>query len=260
MPDTSRESLFYPLAEPELVTPKMTAAQVKNRLYSRHPASSAQMPGAWTCIEEWRNIDFLAFSAWASASGGRYARIGYEVKVSRSDLRSELLRPSKRAENVAWCNEFYLAVPKGLLTADEMAYEEPEWAPEDFQGAPCPGFAGQRCEPRWRRQRWLKTHFVRLPKPSTSRYDAHDYVQCPTCQGKGTVTTSRVEQEAPTLWVPRDLGLVVVDGRGSKVVRKAPRRKEVPALSAGELGQFARWISMRPDPRHVPRPIRQAVA
>jgi hypothetical protein len=82
------------------------------------------MAGQWVCIEEWREVDLLALSAWSDA-----AVIGYEVKVSRSDLRQELLRPRKRTEAVAMCTEFYFAVPKGLLKADELAYEEPEWSP-----------------------------------------------------------------------------------------------------------------------------------
>lgn len=237
----------------------MTAREVKHRLYARHFASGAQMPGPWTCIEEWRNIDLLAFSAWASQ--GKYARVGYEVKVSRSDLRSELLNPYKRAANVAWCNEFYLAVPKGLLTDDELAFDEPEWTPEDWQGERCPGFAGIRCAPLWRRRRHTKSHYVRVPTPTTNRWDTHTSVVCPTCGGRGTTTASRVERDAPTLWVPRDVGLVVVDGRGSRLVRKSPRRTEVPALSVGELGQLVRWISMRPDPRHAARrAMREEVA
>jgi len=232
----------------------MDARAVKDRLYSRHPGSAEQMPGPWTVIEEFRYIDLLAFSAWSSQ--GNYARIGYEVKVSRSDLRAELLNPNKRGQNVEWCNEFYLAVPKGLLTADELAYDEPEWADEDWRGERCPGFAGQACAAKWRQ----RTHKVYLVKPSTSKWDSHEYVTCPTCGGKGTLTKSRVETEAPTCWIPRDVGLVVVDGRGTRVVRKSPRRKEVPALSVSELGSLVRWVSMRPDPRHSAKRTMREVA
>lgn len=225
----------------------MTAREVKHRLYGRHPGSGEQMPGPWTAIEEWRCIDFLAFSAWSSQ--GKYARVGYEVKVSRSDLRSELLNPGKRAANVAWCNEFYFAVPVDLLRPEELAYVEPEWADADWRGERCPGFAGQPCQSHYRK----KTHKVYLVKPSTSRFETHEYVTCPTCSGRGTLAKSRVEEEAPTCWIPNDVGLVVVDGRGTRVVKKSPRRKEVPALDPAELGALVRWVSMRPDPRHAAR-------
>lgn len=230
---------------------RLDARAVKDALYSRHPGHGGQFPGAWTCIEEWRNIDFLAFSAWSSA--GRYSRIGYEVKVSRADLRNELLKPHKRAANVEWCNEFYFAVPRGLLDKDEIDWVEPEWEQDDWRGERCPGFAGRMCERIGRRR---KKHHVRVPRPTTSgnawERNYGDTIVCPTCKGKGVTTPSRVEREAPTCWVPRDVGLVVVGGRGSRMVKRAPRRTEVAALGRMEVGQLVRWVSMRPDPRHHP--------
>lgn len=71
---------------------------------------------------------------------------------------------------------------------------------------------------------------------------------------------SRVELEAPTVWVPRDVGLVVVDGRGCTVERRAPRRREIPAMDNRTLAQFVRYVSMRPDPRHAPRRDRHVEA
>lgn len=227
----------------------MNASELKERLYARHPGSGGQMPGPWTVIEEWRGIDLLAFSAWSSAE--KYARVGYEVKVSRGDMRSELLNPRKRAENVAWCNSFYFAVPVGLLTDDELAWQEPEWAPEDWHGERCPGYRGIACR-RWSYRG--KRHLVDVPVPYVGyRLQGTEQITCPTCNGKGVVSPSRVEREAPTLWVPRDVGLVVVDGRGTRVVRASPKRKEVPALGPREVGQLVRWVSIRPDPRHAVR-------
>jgi hypothetical protein len=230
----------------------MTAEELKALLTRRYPGGVfVGMPGAWTCVEEYRGIDLLAWSAWSSKS--RYARIGHEVKVSRADLRAELLRPSKRALNVAWCHEFYFAVPKGMLTDDELAYEEPEWQPEDWMGERCPGFNGQACSPRWGR----KTHSVRVPVPATPSYassiwdEGWAFIPCPTCKGKGVTTLSRVERETPKCWVPRDVGLIMVAEHGSETVRKSPRRHVVPVLTDRELGQLIRWVSMRPDKRHV---------
>jgi hypothetical protein len=109
------------------------------------------MVGQWTCIEEWRAIDMLALNAWSKADV-----IGYEVKVSRSDMRGELLRPDKRSAAVAMTTEFYFAVPAGLLTPAEIAWQEPEWRPGDFRRKPCPGVPefGGLPFPNARHQRW----------------------------------------------------------------------------------------------------------
>ena len=208
------------------------------------------MPQQWTCVEEWRGIDLLALNAWSSAR--RIARVGYEVKVSRSDLRSELLRPEKRAVNVAWCSLFYFAVPEGLLTADELSYREPDggFEPQDFVGTRCP----MACSPR----RGRKTYLKRVPIPIVGRQYMGDWqwIKCPTCNGKGYVGKSRVLEEAPTLWVPPDVGLVVVRetswGISSEVVRRAPGR-DVEAMTNYEANRLVRWTSIRPDPRHERR-------
>lgn len=233
----------------------MTAKELKRILVCRYPGGSfAGMPNAWTCIEEYRGIDLLAWSAWSSAS--RFARIGHEVKVSRADLRRELLRPQKRAFARDWCHEFYFAVPNGLLTAEELAYEEPEWDSRDFLGERCPGIDGDLCRPRSPR---TKKHMVSVPvsQPQTeyvTSWNSWDYAICSTCKGKGVISPSRVERESPTCWVPRDIGLIVVSENSSRLVKRSPRRKDVPPLTDRELGQLVRWVSMRPDPRHNGRP------
>jgi len=231
----------------------MDARAVKDALYARHHASGEQMPGAWTVLEEFRGIDLLAFSAWWSA--GSCARVGYEVKVSRSDMRSELLNPIKRSRNVEWCNEFYFAVPAGMMTDEELSWKEPTWTPEDWTRKRCQGVGGRQCRPY---RSGGKRHYVVVPVPAVSSYrdDLETSIVCPTCAGKGSVSRSRVEEESPTLWVPADVGLVVVDGRGTRVVRRSPRRQEVPVLGPHELGQLVRWVSMRPDPRHYVRHAR----
>lgn len=230
----------------------MTARELKDKLYARHAATqlmgTRRVPGGWTVVEEWREIDVLAFSAHASPQpsvGARYPRVGYEVKVSRADYRRELLRPHKRTPAVAWCNAFYFAVPRGLLTEEELAYQEPEWESRDFMRVPCSGFSDYTnfCHKGQRRGPFIGP---------LERGSYRNYVQykCETCNGKGYLQKSRVELEAPTLWVPRDVGLVVVDGRGCTVVKRSPVRREVPAVGNRELNQIVRWISARPDPRH----------
>lgn len=225
----------------------MTAQEVKDALRRRHPATQLingkQVPGGWTTIEEWMGIDLLAFSAHATPQSGgvrgvRYPRVGYEVKVSRGDLRRELLAPRKRALASKFCNAFYFAVPKGLLTDDEVAFQEPDhfdhWG--NFVRTPCPGRCRYDGDTK-ARIRWSR---------SKGRY-----VNCHHCDGKGYASTSRVETEAPTLWVPRDVGLIEINGSVARVRKQAPVRKKVTSIDPGkEFNQLVRWISARPDPRH----------
>jgi hypothetical protein len=156
----------------------VNAQEVKEGLRRRHPGNTAgSMPGQWTCIEEWLAIDLLALNAWRKADV-----IGYEVKVSRSDLRRELLRPHKRAVALERTSEFYLAVPEGLLTKEEIAYEEPEWKAVDFDRQPCPGVPRFGAPPAHRRHwdpdykpfggpcstgitKTVRGHIVRVPLP-----------------------------------------------------------------------------------------------
>lgn len=259
----------------------MTARQVKDALRGRHPASSQGMPGEWTCLEEWSNIDFLAWSAWRGAR-----RIGYEVKVSRSDYRRELLRPHKRTAALGICHEFYFAVPKGLLTKDELAYEESLWDDGDFERERCPA----KCFKAGRYSNYgydspyrprvgtvepdrvpipLVMHEYRYASMTDEQYAAqaaerlHLYGwtdrACRRCNGKGYVKGSRVEREAPTLWIPGDVGLVEITAAGCRVVRKAPKNRP-RELTSYEVGQLVRWVSIRPDPRHHTSELEEAAA
>jgi hypothetical protein len=173
-----------------------TASEVREKLRGRHPATQTMgvrlIPGPWTCIEEWCEIDLLAIASVQrpaqGSNGGSYPVVGYEVKVDRGDYRSELRKPEKRQHALTICNEFYFAVPRGLLRDDEI--------------------------------------------------DA----------------TAQPELGEPSLWVPGDVGLVVVDGRGCRVAKPAPLNRDPdPIFSGGygrNLGNLVRWVSARPDPRH----------
>lgn len=226
-------------------------------------------------------IDLLALDAWADA-----AVVGYEVKVSRGDMRTELLRPWKRQRAVASTTKFYFAVPKGLLTFDELAYTEPEWPDGSFDRVECPW----PCRKTLRRNRgWARSlsapgssrGMLRVPVPAvlSSRYaylnESWTFIKCPNCKGKSYVDKSIVEKEAPTLWVPNDVGLIEVDGRGCHEVRRSPKRKMPDLLieldrklgideestnrvRRQQINTLVRWASARPDPRHANRSLTRA--
>jgi hypothetical protein len=170
----------------------VTAADVIAALRRRHAATQKlgdrTVPGAWTCVEELLGCDLLAIAAHKrpvnGPAGANHPRVGYEVKVSRSDYRKELRIPSKRADAVARTHAFYLAVPAGLLKPVELVRRAP--AGDDDR----------------------------------------------------------------TLWIPEDVGLVVVNGRGCNVVHEAPVRTSPRAIDARTFGVCARYISSHPDPRH----------
>jgi hypothetical protein len=197
-------------------------------------------------VEEYRGIDLLAFSAHSSPGRGAqrgvsYPRVGYEVKISRADLRQELLNPGKRVFALGFCHEFYLAVPKGLLTREEIDWQEPEHFAdyETFQRARCPG----------------PCHLHRKGKRlSSSYYNPESNLEepCPTCGGLGYLEKSRVELEAPNCWVPKDVGLVEVDGRGCRVRKPSPVRESTGFVefSDRDLADLVRWVSSHSDPRH----------
>lgn len=258
-----------------MTTGGVTADDVKEALRRRHPAEqfigSKKVPGAWTTIEEWLGIDLLAVSAHASPSSGavsgvRYPRVGYEVKVSRADYRREVLRPEKRTLAVSWCNAFFFAVPAGLLTAEEVAYVEPEWEPGDFNRAPCAaspgvvGAPGYRDDPGPCFKGRRETRFVG-PLTRGAYFRPNVSVVCDRCGGRGYAEPSRVERDAPTLWIPRDVGLIAIDGRGCRIVRPSPIRKDVAAVfDPGHIAKLIRWVSARPDPRHLALGAREAAA
>lgn len=63
-----------------------------------------------------RHADALAMNMYPSRG---LAILGFEIKVSRSDLKRELDNPNKAEEVAQYCNEWWLAVPKGLIKPDD---------------------------------------------------------------------------------------------------------------------------------------------
>jgi hypothetical protein len=285
------------ISEERVVKIGFDAEDIKNALRKHYPAErQGRFAGRWTTLTEWCGIDLLALDAWRSA-----AVIGYEVKVSRSDMRSELLNPAKRWEAVSRCTRFYFAVPEGLLKPEELEFKEPDWSFDDFERKPCPGapkfgsekiYGGSCSNPRvrangrMRKSRWIakdtpKGWRTELPVPcvikvpefsSVDSYTVERYLElqgsarlpCPTCGGTGYISKSKVEHEAPYLWVPKDVGLVEIRSSGVRTIKQAPFNN-TPKTIIGEqiedptqnrlrrqvLADLVRWTSNRPDPRHL---------
>lgn len=195
------------------------------------------------------NIDLWCLAAWtkpspASRKCQTFPRIAIEVKVSRSDLKSELYKPHKRAWAYSHSDQFYIATPKGLLKEEELAWKQPEYTPADFVRQPCPN--GCR-KIKHRKGTW----YWNPDAPSLSRYkQLGATVECDACDGKAWVDKSRVEKEAPMVWIPPDVGLIEVDGLGCKFTKYAPVNEDRQELSPSLVGLLARWISIRPDPFH----------
>lgn len=71
----------------------------------------------WSDYNPEQRIDAFALDIWPSH---HWRRIAYEVKVSRSDFLHEIANPQKRQTAMMLANEFYFAVPAGLVEKDEI--------------------------------------------------------------------------------------------------------------------------------------------
>lgn len=74
-------------------------------------------PQAWAAN---RRFDLWAIDTFPS---GHYARVGYEVKVSRSDWKAELAKPAKRTLCLLASNLMYVAAPPGIVRDGELPLE-----------------------------------------------------------------------------------------------------------------------------------------
>lgn len=229
---------------------KMTAVEVKDCLRRQYPATQvmgvAKIPGPWVTVEEWRQIDLLAIGV--TRHGTKYEWIGHEIKVSRSDMRTDLLKPDKREAYKAYCHRLYYVVPQGLLTADELSWNEPEWQDGDFERQKCDA----ACVQRRGDHGYSGPFYEPIPySPNYADLMKAGSVKCGACNGKGYTAKSRVESEAPTLWVPRDTGLIEIKPRGGrKVVKTAPKHGLSDDMERHHVADLVRWSSARPDPRH----------
>lgn len=60
-------------------------------------------------------IDGYAMNCW-----GDCETIAFEIKISRSDFKSEMKNPSKRRTAMAFSNYFFFVTPAGLLFPEEI--------------------------------------------------------------------------------------------------------------------------------------------
>jgi len=96
-------------------------------LASRHPAPEwAYLPQVRTRtgysrtfgsdLDSERYLDAFAMNCYR---GKGYRRVGYEIKVSRSDWLRELEDPRKRAQGYFLCHEFWFALAPGVYKPDD---------------------------------------------------------------------------------------------------------------------------------------------
>ncbi|HEY4669718.1 MAG TPA: hypothetical protein VIH05_08085 [Tepidiformaceae bacterium] len=91
------------------------AAEVLRALLARHDPAKG-----WVFLIEapmdigggHHAVDAWAINCFASQN---HRRVGYEVKVSRSDFVGELKKPDKTARSARFCTSFYFACPVGVL-------------------------------------------------------------------------------------------------------------------------------------------------
>lgn len=98
----------------------MTAADLIAMLHARY------QPPEWALLDELhdstgagatRRFDAVAFNCWPS---GRFVRLGFEVKVSRSDFARELADHAKRAALEEQCHQVFFVVPPGVCLPREV--------------------------------------------------------------------------------------------------------------------------------------------
>lgn len=115
----------------------MKASEVLNALRQRHNTKGTAYE--WAFFEELRigtgynskedkaantrpeqRLDAWAINLYPSKN---FLKITYEVKVSRSDFLHEIKHPEKRQQGLSFSNEFYFAVPHGLVKPEEIPPE-----------------------------------------------------------------------------------------------------------------------------------------
>ena len=89
------------------------AARILRAIAERHDRERG-----WIFIAEAPGgVDAFAINCFASQN---HRRVGYEVKVSRSDFMAEMRQPMKTQRSACFCDQFFFACPAHLIKASEV--------------------------------------------------------------------------------------------------------------------------------------------
>lgn len=105
----------------------MTAEEIHTALRTLHPSAQAAWSERWLYLQELRigtgwgkdregRIDAYALKLVGSTN----TRVAYEIKTSRGDYLRELKNPRKRSAARRYAEQFYFAVPRGLVEPAEL--------------------------------------------------------------------------------------------------------------------------------------------
>lgn len=100
--------------------PRYTSRDLREALARRHKAPEWAIfyeVSASTGQQIRRYADAVAMSLWPSRG---FQIHGYEIKVSRSDLKAELEDPHKADDVGKFCDHWWIAAPAGLCTPAEL--------------------------------------------------------------------------------------------------------------------------------------------
>jgi hypothetical protein len=113
---------------------------IQQALRRRHPAPAwayfAELRTHTGFMGETRYLDGFAMGCWEST---KLKRVGYEIKVSRSDWLQELKNPIKRQQGYFLTHEFWFAVAPGVVAK----WDTPKYPRAD--NVPCPDWDGPKA-------------------------------------------------------------------------------------------------------------------
>ena len=127
------------------------AAQIETALAKKFGAPEyAFMPqlNQGTGSNGGRRADAVAFSLWSSR--GLHLS-GFEIKVSRSDLATEIKKPEKAEAIQRYCDYWWLVTPVGLTTATDIL--PPTWGVMEVNGR---GVSVKRQAPKLEPEPWTR--------------------------------------------------------------------------------------------------------
>jgi hypothetical protein len=98
----------------------MNSSDIKNALLNKYSTPEYETffevsDGTGANVSGW--LDVMAFSMYPSRG---LLTIGIEVKISKSDFKSEIKNPEKAEKFARFCDYFYFATPKGLVDKEDV--------------------------------------------------------------------------------------------------------------------------------------------